>query len=275
MWYTALTPSRSAAEHRSCSHVCPQEVWPGLHSAMTTVDRTGGSAELYTLHFCPRLLSSQCSSTAGWKWRKPSILYNSSPTLLQTPTHWVSLKCKPFSHRNLLVKIACMLFMELMDLHIEKNRFSSFTVDATRPQVLIPQWDLAPFPQRQRVCTMQPLFARDSVPTVGQKKKKKLTWKLITEGHFLLSSFKLWPSSPSSIWFPLSPDIMTYSCLSYAQRGQRGRRSRQRSMPAANLEISGSFHTPHFIHAKSLLFNNLKFFWIFTSLHKAHLWASK
>lgn len=73
------------------------------HAPMTTIDRAGGSADLYT-YFCQRPLSFQCqSSTAGWNWRKASTprLYTSAPALLRTPTHSVSVKRKAFAHKVL------------------------------------------------------------------------------------------------------------------------------------------------------------------------------
>ncbi|KAJ4932433.1 hypothetical protein JOQ06_010855 [Pogonophryne albipinna] len=64
-----LTLSHSAEKKSgSISHVDPQEVWPGLHSAMTTSYGAGGSAALYSLKSargrfpsktCPRLAETE------------------------------------------------------------------------------------------------------------------------------------------------------------------------------------------------------------------------
>lgn len=85
------------------------------------------------------------------------------------------------------------LNIKLIDLHIYMYIYWEPTTDKTSLQVLITQWDLAPFLLRHCVYTMHPLSGSDSMSTVGQK----LTWKLNTKGHFLLSNFKLWPSGPS------------------------------------------------------------------------------
>lgn len=84
-----LTLSHSAEERSgSCSHVRPQEVRPGLHSAMTTYRMgLGGSAALYPLKSARgRFPSKACPRLADTVGRRALYITLHMLTLLHTPT---------------------------------------------------------------------------------------------------------------------------------------------------------------------------------------------